>query len=223
MPAWAVVIRARGNDHKWFFGGYLARRVHSNREIADFVGLSQLDSCGAELTGAIWAMMVALQYPGTPVSVAFDATYAAQSVAAVTNPRCNAEAVTLAAGLHRLLMNVSGISWTHVASHTGEPWNELADVLCGAAADGVLATPFLAAPISEWFTVGIGCAEWAFLHRPTGDQQLLYPVESVDGAVRLRIGQSSLSPFRLPSHVIAANIDQFIEGGDDVAGQSKRT
>ena len=50
--------------------------------------------------GAIWAMMVALQYPGIPVNIAFDATYAAQSVAAVTNPKCNAEAVSAAAGLH---------------------------------------------------------------------------------------------------------------------------
>ena len=51
-------------------------------------------------------MMVALQHPEVPVEIAFDATYAAQSVAALTNPKRNMEAVTIAAWLNRLLRNV---------------------------------------------------------------------------------------------------------------------
>ena len=107
IPARAVAIRAKCQNGAWMFGGFLARKIHSDRDIKDFIGLTQLDSCGAELNGAVSAMMVALQYPGTPVEIAYDATYAAQSVEAITNPKCNIEAVTVATGLNRLLCNVS--------------------------------------------------------------------------------------------------------------------
>ena len=111
---------------------------------------------------------------------------------------------------------MSPVIWKHEKSHEGHPWNEHADVLCGAAANGRLCTDELQSPVSQWIHVDVSLAEWAFLHRPTWQQMLTYPVMMSDLEAFLVVGRSSYATHGVPAEKIGALFDDFVEGGDEV-------
>ena len=45
------------------------------------------------------------------IMIEYDATYAANSALPLTNPSCNHAIISIASGLHRLLLNVSTVTW----------------------------------------------------------------------------------------------------------------
>ena len=75
----------------------------------------------------------------------------------------------------------------------------------------------MTSPILQWLHKDVSAAEWAFLHRPTPQQAITYPVFATASSVALRVGLSCFASYGLPSKVIAANFDQFSEAGDLVS------
>ena len=189
----------------------MTRQPITDSDSPEYIGVAIADSCSAELCGVVWPITFALQRPGIAVTIAYDATFACHSAEAIANPHQHVTLVHLAAGLPKLLTNVSSLKWLHVPSHQGDPWNEHVDALCDLSAKCVFSTALCRFPGLCWLQTNITWAALAFLLRPTEAQRASYPLHAGDSSTLLVSGPSSVATHGIDSATIAGTIDRFRE------------
>ena len=112
--------------------------LHSSPLHSGFLGATQLSNNTAELVAILVACRwIAQQAVGSQVVLVYDSEYAANLVQRFWRPRSNFSIVLAARQIYDAARDVATIRWEHVDSHTGEFWNDRADVLAkhGATRD----------------------------------------------------------------------------------------
>ena len=98
----------------------------------------------------VWAVMWVMQYfsslNGPHVVILFDSCYAAAIATAKATPRIHLRLAAILSGLVMALQEQTRVSFHHIKSHDGHPWNELADAGASAASTGLYSTPICTPP-----------------------------------------------------------------------------
>ena len=142
--SYAVVVLARWQSAQelQLLGGFGGPVLLDDREFL-FVGANTLDAFTGELTALLWAALWCLGHwsaLGAPkISFHFDAVHAGFASSGIWG--CHEHPVgQKARAVMRLLeqlVGVANLEWLHVKSHSGEPWNELADSLATRCRESV--------------------------------------------------------------------------------------
>ena len=86
----------------------------------------------AELCAACWASLLAAALPGSvPVDIFYDNNLIQGAIDSTYSFRSNEDAASTARLLATAARGQRALRLHHVHSHTGHPWNELADTLAG--------------------------------------------------------------------------------------------
>ena len=132
-PAWgaAAIVTLESGEQRYV--GLMAARV-CKPDDAGWIGTANTDVLAAEVTAIFWALAWAMTaFPGVPIKVVYD-NMAAANGSCLRNAWQKEE--KLQALLFALVRQSASIEWEHVYSHTGHPWNELADSASTAASEG---------------------------------------------------------------------------------------
>ena len=170
-----------------------------------FIGADRGTNATAELSAMCFATLWALQQPYSSVRIVYDAEHAAAMSQGIWDPSVNIDIIQTNSELIHLASKMFTLSWTHVYSHRGDPWNELADA--GATGYSVgrirseLAFPSIIADPKLKVLL-----PWAFLHVLQPAERSQYPPCISQG--RLKASDTHLEPLiGLPPHVLAQRID----------------
>ena len=104
----------------------------------DAPGTAPLAEITAMFGAILWAVSLAEQHAtSTPqIELCFDCALAGKAASGHWSPKCHSELQSIIRSLCHWIQRRHGtstISWRHVPSHTGHPWNEAADALSWAA------------------------------------------------------------------------------------------
>ena len=104
----------------------------------DAPGTAPLAEITAMFGAILWAVSLAEQHAtSTPqIELCFDCALAGKAASGQWSPKCHSELQSIIRSLCHWIQRRHGtstISWRHVPSHTGHPWNEAADALSWAA------------------------------------------------------------------------------------------
>ena len=128
--AWAFCVLVR-QDQEWRFGGFASGRIDPSD------GPSRLNAHIAELHALFAALLTAGSMLGHEIVMHYDAKAAANMAQALAWSK-DLDQLSLRVTLltDYAKEQVSNLTWHHVPSHTGEPFNELVDVAAKRAAEG---------------------------------------------------------------------------------------
>ena len=158
--------------------------------------------------------------------IGYDAVYAEKVAAALASPHTNKRLVDTVACIRETLQQTAGVSSMHVRSHRGDPWNELADVVCGTVS--LRGTGFTFAAVPDAFTSLVADGGRKLLWLPfevmSEDRKSQYPLRDVDGQFNLattwRAGIAMLDDSRVVEHLsrpvnssIASSQPSHCDGG----------
>ena len=140
-PSWAFCVVQQDNDGKFYFAGALSGCVCYNEQHPAFLGAcneSDNQSFTAELTALIWALVWVCQNPSEGMFQVWSDNKAALGIVSDQSSSAAQKDLAEVAG-HLGATVLPRISmFGHVAGHSGQPWNELADTLCDHMSRGVL-------------------------------------------------------------------------------------
>lgn len=80
---------------------------------------------------ALWILQA--HFPNSVIR--FGSMYADNLAMARATPRVNAHLATVVAGLMSYALDSKSVGSIHVKAHSGDPWNELADVICNGTSE----------------------------------------------------------------------------------------
>ena len=90
-----------------------------------------LETSGSvELSAQVWGMMWIRQSPFKDWTINYDSTYGESMDASIASPKTHFTLVGMTSGLRLLVEQCGECCAQHIRSHEGQPWNELADVIC---------------------------------------------------------------------------------------------
>ena len=142
----------------------------------------------AELMATALATMWMIQDGADAYFLGYDATYAENIAAALASPKTNHALVKNVVALRDILDKRASITTAHIRSHQGDPWNELADVVCeNTSLRDTGFTGFQIPPIAqEAFRSSGKCLSWCSFAALACDFQAQYPVQHVGGSFNLQ-------------------------------------
>ena len=138
----AVVFIAQstsGAGRRTAFMGYLAGPVELHSESDLYLGATAEDSMQAEVSAVTWATLWTLAHKMTLPGVAVDFRFDNMLAGMTASGKWTDQSCALVRKSRQImqyceqLWGACGFRWTHTAAHQGHPWNELADVIAGAA------------------------------------------------------------------------------------------
>ena len=108
-----------------------------------------------ELSGQVWLHAFLCHFAcgaanGIDIEIYYVSTYAADMTQALREPKTSLHLISYAAGLRQLLDHLAPVSYQHVRSHSGDPWNELADRVCDLGGSGYIASFSECKVLKEW-------------------------------------------------------------------------
>ena len=173
--AWAFVVLAEHQDTVSLVGTLYQPVANSGESCTD---VDIPNSTTVELAGIIWACIWLLSRPDTtPVQIFTDASVAVGLTDRLYQSNSNHNIALLAASLLDIVKTkrhcsiVTIVEHTGSRSHTGDPWNELADAIAGHASRHHYSTLPLPAKDNIRCNTGI---QWAWLD-PDNSDALAYP------------------------------------------------
>ena len=144
IAAWSFSVIAEFQDGAQAFGGFMSGLVGLS-ESQHWIGADSKSAGSAEMSAQVWAVMWVMQYfsslNGPHVVILFDSCYAAAIATAKATPRIQLRLAAILSGLAMALQEQTRVSFHHIKSHDGHPWNELADAGANAASTGLYSTP----------------------------------------------------------------------------------
>lgn len=145
----------------------------------DFIGACKATVGTAELSAQAWTLAyvayVAKHFLHDKfIELRYDSEYAAAMTRARWEAKDNHGLISLCNGLLNMVSQLTAVTFTHVKSHQGDPWNEAADVICTMAGNGAIRTFGNNHLFREW-TGTPRFAEWAFLYTAREEVLAAYP------------------------------------------------
>ena len=211
--AWANIFLLEDQEGSMWYAGYRTGMVVTDQEDDGCIGAARHTSSCAELSGIVWALKHAIQHGSflPRADIFFDSEYAGDIAQAHSNPKANGEISKIAAGLALLAGQIIDVRWQHENGHANLPWNEFADVAAKWAARNQEMVQQTPSPCSKWVGKDNTLSKWAFLHRPTSKQRIEYSLQEHGSKLRLMVNVDAAPAAQVPSAVIAAKYDDFIQ------------
>ena len=137
---WGFVLFAADSRMRYGLIGYAGQRVELQSDCPRFAGADSGTVGSAEVSAQLWSYLCALslepKYAGLPMKLLYDSEYATAAVMARLNPSMHKDLICSASHAFDLVRITRGLVCVHIKSHTGDPFNELADSICVAAREG---------------------------------------------------------------------------------------
>ena len=114
------------------FHGFDGALVATSRDQSFYLGAEHNTNGTAELMATGMASLWMLQSGFKNFCLGYDAVYAEKVARAISSPHTSMKLVETVAAIRESLELVATVFSMHVRSHRGDPWNELADVVCGS-------------------------------------------------------------------------------------------
>ena len=137
--------------HRWHFAGYASDCLHEVGH-PHHLGIDHHSAHVAELVAMAAVAGLVGSLPVVPIEVCFDAL----SAAGIAEGRywsrtIDSFSMTVTTLMHLAQLRVGAITWKHIRSHSGDPFNELVDTAAKAASVGTFAAPIAAAHLAMLF------------------------------------------------------------------------
>ena len=192
------------------FGGYSGSVVVTVEDSDVFIGAFKATNGTAEVQASVMASLCMLQSEVSRFTLCFDAQYAENVASAMAKPKTNIVLANVASALRQLLhADMKEIDSYHVKSHSGEPWNELADVIADQVSRrgmGFAVNPFPEG-IKAIIAGKCGDMQWLHLHASGFMRHMEYPPMNSSGQFQPWKCYSN-GALALPDENIAAEIDR---------------
>ena len=183
--SWSIVAIVRC-QRQWLVGGFISNRIPIGDLSVQVLPCSHI----AEIFAMLYALVVT-SCCEAPVSIVYDCVSAAHVTQfATTDTSVLSEAAVHLAAVVRLLDKWP--EWRHVRSHTGDPFNELADVCAKRAVNdiGSCRPPQDAAIMTS--VLNESWAAWLWLHLAARMFPEQWPVTLENGALHERDHQAGM-------------------------------
>ena len=208
VSSWAFAAIGRSGTGA-FLLAWARGRVSQPGE--DFhIGATEHSAVNGERTAVFWAICWLLFIDGSVArEVHSDCLVAARQADGshgATSQVVIASACRAIAHAHDAVRTPSLLAVSHVKGHSGDPYNELADVLAGAVALGDSPLPDHCLPLCRW--AQDRSLEWLWLTLAASQEQTEYPLP-VGNSLRDEVGHRDQHHFSLsPSDVFGADFSR---------------
>eukprot|EP00929_Paragymnodinium_shiwhaense_P069733 TRINITY_DN35186_c0_g1_i3.p1 TRINITY_DN35186_c0_g1~~TRINITY_DN35186_c0_g1_i3.p1 ORF type:complete len:1769 (+),score=383.89 TRINITY_DN35186_c0_g1_i3:478-5784(+) len=209
---WAMVVLAELGDGSKGTLGYMAGEISADKEAEDYYEKEALTILDAENIAVAAAMryLLALKKPPKWACIHPDCKVTIDLTEGriwATGTRYSGDVLT---GLTAAVEEVMGLRCSHIRSHCGHPWNELADSAAKAAAKSQLNIPSVARlikPPGSDQVAAAGEAQWEFLAYINKEELRQYP-ELVEGGMVLRLPTHKLPDEKLAETLKCEQIEK---------------
>ena len=174
--AYAVVVLLQVCD-QWHFAGFVSGAVDSSQPSVDF----QANAHVAELCGMIHARLIHLAIGAdVQLEICYDCISACQVMCLGSHKACPVARVAASVDAICFLQGIQS-AWTHVAGHSGHPWNEVVDFVARQR----LKEAISGVPIPEDLVqsmLGEGYMNWLWMALAAKASPACWPAAHVDGS-----------------------------------------
>ena len=178
LIAYAVAVLLRVHD-QWHFAGYVAGVVDTSSPAVKV----QANAHVAELCGMIHARLIhmAMGYD-TQLEICYDCVSACQIMCLGSSKSC--PVANIAASIEAIcFLHGCQSSWTHVAGHSGHPWNEVVDFIARQhLKDAINGSAFAEDLVQSM--LGEGYMHWLWMAVAAKSYPTSWPVAHSDGSFR---------------------------------------
>ena len=222
LVAYAVAVLLQVCD-QWHFAGYVAGVVDTSSPAVDV----QANAHVAELCGMIHARMIHMAMGDSiQLEICYDCISACQIMCLGSSKPCPVAKVAASIEAMCFLQGCRS-TWTHVAGHSGHPWNEVVDFIARQRLQEAINGSAFAEDLVQSM-LGEGYMTWLWMAVAAKASPKCWPVAHSDGSFRSqnaspqRSFQHVLSPKEAPrQHVFRIRAVTYNTLSLRVAGQSE--